>query len=73
MSDSNVVRTSITIPTTLWNRIQNAISRDDMTFSRWVQNSSRHYLRIIESRNVKEFVASLDEDQKKLLKQELGL
>ena len=71
MENVGTIKTSISIPVTLWNEIQKEINHDEMSFSRWVQKSSRLLLRTIKMRNVKEFISSLDETEIELLKKEI--
>lgn len=59
------------MPSSLWNEIQKYIEDDPMSFSRWVQKSSRLMLKTIRMRNVKEFIGTLDDDEILLLKNEI--
>ena len=71
MGKNGIIKTSVSLSSSLWNEIQEAISNDEIGFSRWVQKSSRLMLKTIKMRNVKEFISSLDEGEIELLKKEL--
>lgn len=71
MDKNGIIKTSVSLSSSLWNEIQEAISSDEIGFSRWVQKSSRLMLKTIKMRNVKEFINSLDESEIELLKKEL--
>lgn len=71
MDKNGTIKTSVSMASALWNEIQEAISNDQISFSRWVQKSSRLMLKTIKMRNVKEFVSTLDESEIELLRKEL--
>lgn len=72
MDDNSTIKTSVSLPPSLWNDIQKHISEvDEMSFSRWVQKSSRLMLKTIRMRNVKEFIRTLDDNEIQLLKNEI--
>ena len=71
MDKNGTIKTSVSMSPALWNEIQEAISNDEIGFSRWVQKSSRLMLKTIKMRNVQEFVSSLGESEIELLRKEL--
>ena len=71
MDKNGTIKTSCSMSSSLWNEIQEIISTEEMTFSRWVQSSSRLKIKTLKMRNVKEFISSLDESQIELLRKEL--
>lgn len=71
MENNGTIKTSISIPIKLWNDIQQELQKDEITFSRWVQKSSRLMIKTIKMRDVKEFIDSMDSDSLDILKNEI--
>lgn len=71
MEELGTIKTSISLPISLWNDIQKEIQEDEMSFSRWVQSSSRLMLKTRKMRNVKEFLDSMDVSEFEILKKEI--
>lgn len=72
MANGGTNITSVSMNIDLWNKIQEAINEDGMDgFSRWVQVSSKYYLKIRKARNIRDFLACLDDEELTLLKKEL--
>ena len=68
MEDTGVIKTSVSMPTQLWNEVRKVIDNDDlMSFSRWVQSASRIKLKQIKMQNVDDFYNSLDKECKEML------
>lgn len=74
MENKGYTSTSVSMDIDLWNKIQEAIKEDDVNgFSRWVQMTSRYYLKIRKARNIRDFLADMDKEEIELLKKELGV
>ncbi len=71
MAEKGFIRTSVSLTPILWDEIQAQISKEEMSFSRWVQKASRLMLKDLKHRKVKEFYNSLDENEKEILNKEI--
>jgi len=72
MADNGTIKTGVSLPTSLWNKVIECMESEGIsTFSYWVQKSSRIHLKLLEERNIKEYVQSLDEKQLLLLRKEI--
>ena len=72
MSNKNTIQTSITVPVELWNKTQNTMSGEGIdNFSYFVQKSLRVNIQIIEKRNIREYLDTLNPKELELLKNEI--
>lgn len=68
MENTGTVKTSASFPVSLWNEIQEFISGEEMSLSRFLQSSSRLKLKASKIQNVREVLDILDKDEIELLK-----
>lgn len=71
MDNSGTVKPSVSMSATLWNEIQKAISKEDITFSRFMQKGARLLLKTMKVNDVNEFLNALDDSELQLLKNEI--
>lgn len=71
MQNTGSIKTTVSFPVNLWNDIQEYISEEEMTFSRFLQIGSRLKLKHIKKQNAREVIDMLDDEEIEILKREI--
>ncbi len=72
MDNTGTIKTAVSLPIDLWNKTRKIMDQEGIiNFSYFVQKSLRLNIKMIERKNIKEFVEVLNDREFELLKKEI--